>query len=149
MNPTDKKIKIRAAKMEEAQKIRDLENAVWGEDVVNQYDIPIFVRFGYCFVAESAEKIVGAIIALVTKQSDVYVLDLVVDKNYRRLGIAEKLKRRLMRAVPGKDILSLVRDYNSASLALNAKIGIISKKAMMHPFGLNEGKSFLVRIKAR
>ncbi len=149
MKTTYKKITIRAATLKDAQKVRDLENAVWGVDVVNEYDIPVFVRFGYCFVAEVDGKIVGAMIGLLTRQSEIYVLDLVIDKVYRRLGIAEKLKRRLMKAGNGKNIVSFVHASNKASLALNAKIGIMTKKKMKNPFGLNDGEEYFIRIKPR
>jgi len=33
-------------KIEEAQEIRKLEERVWGEEVVNKYDIPMFIKFG-------------------------------------------------------------------------------------------------------
>ena len=49
------KIKIVKAKIEDSQEIRNLETEVWGEECTNKYDIPMYIRFGYVYVAK--EKI--------------------------------------------------------------------------------------------
>ena len=46
------RIKIIRATNSDSQEIRRLEREVWKEEVVNKYDIPMFVRFGYVFVAK-------------------------------------------------------------------------------------------------
>ena len=43
---------ISKAKVSEAQFIRKLEEKIWGEEVVNKYDAPMLVRFGYVYVAK-------------------------------------------------------------------------------------------------
>ncbi|MCX6735900.1 MAG: hypothetical protein NTZ13_02355 [Candidatus Parcubacteria bacterium] len=55
-------IKITKAVTFESQEIRELETLVWEEEVTNKYDVPMFVRFGYVFVAKIGDKIVGAMV---------------------------------------------------------------------------------------
>jgi predicted N-acetyltransferase YhbS len=91
------KIIIIEAKVKEAQEIRKLEEKVWGEDVVNKYDIPMFVRFGYVFVAKDKGKIIGAICSYFTKVGELYVCDWVVDKNYQGKKIGTDLYKALIK----------------------------------------------------
>lgn len=134
------KIKIQKAKVEDAQTIRGLETKVWKEEVTNKYDIPMFVRFGYVFIAKDKEKIIGAIIGYKTNKDEVYISDLVVDFNYRRQGIGEKLKERLLKEVKGMDVVSFLDPENTPTIELNKKMGakIISKPR--NPYGL-KGKT--------
>lgn len=43
---------VSKAKVSEAQFIRKLEEKIWGEEVVNKYDAPMLVRFGYVYTAK-------------------------------------------------------------------------------------------------
>jgi ribosomal protein S18 acetylase RimI-like enzyme len=149
----EKAIKITRAKVSDAQAIRKLEEKVWNEEVTNKYDIPMFVRFGYVFIARVATTLVGAIVAYRTNNDEVYVCDLVVDSKYRRLRIGEKLYRKLMTSVRGKNIVSFLDPELGPTLQLHKKLGgkIVAK--IKDPYnlekdkGLESGLRLFVRIK--
>ncbi len=140
-------IKITKAQINNAQAIRKLEHMVWDEEVVNQYDIPMFVRFGYVLIAKSGNKLVGAIISYRTNKDEVYVCDLVVDKKYRGLKIAERLYKKLLMAVKGKNVVSFLDPDNIPTIKLHEKLGakVISKPK--NAYDLNEGTRLFIRIK--
>ncbi|MEN9338630.1 MAG: Acetyltransferase family, partial [Candidatus Parcubacteria bacterium] len=117
------KIKIVRAKISDAQEIRELETKVWKEEVTNNYDIPMFVRFGYVFIAKEREKKIGAIISYKTNKNEVYISDLVVDPKYRRQGIARQLRERLFKEVKGMNVVSFLDPKNIPTIELNKKMG--------------------------
>jgi GNAT superfamily N-acetyltransferase len=147
------KIKISKAEVTDAQSIRKLEEKVWNEEVTNKYDIPMFVRFGYVFVAKSNDKLVGAIISYTTNKNEIYVCDLVVDPKYRRLKIAEKLYQKLLNTVKGKNIVSFLDPELGPTRKLHEKLGgkIVSKTKdpynLKRDKGLETGYRLFVRIK--
>lgn len=145
------KIKITKAKNSDAQAIRKLEQAVWKEEVVNKYDIPMFVRFGYVYIARHNQDLVGAIISYRTNKDEVYVCDLVVDSKYRGLSIAEKLYRKLLQSVKGKNVVSFLDPDRIPTIKLHEKLGakIVSKVENAYGLdkGLETGVRFFVRIK--
>ena len=118
-----KKLKIAKATVIDAQAIRKLEHMVWKEEVVNKYDIPMFVTFGYVYVALYENKLVGAIISYRTNKDEVYVCDLVVDPKYRTLGIGEKLYRKLISSVRGKNVVSFLDPTLIPTVKLHEKLG--------------------------
>lgn len=146
-------VKIDKAKVSDAQSIRMLEEKVWEEEVVNKYDIPMFVRFGYVFVARAGKMLVGAIIAYRTNKNEVYVCDLVVDPKFRRLKIGEKLYRRLLQATKSMDIVSFLDPALVATRKLHKKLGARVVGRIKNPYdlekdrGLKTGVRLLVRIK--
>lgn len=148
-----KKLIIAKAKVSDAQEIRNLEHAVWREEVVNKYDIPMFVRFGYVYTAHYDSKLVGAIIAYKTNKNEIYVCDLVVDAKYRRLKIGEKLYRRLMRAVKGTNIVSFLDSKLTPTNKLHEKLGGKIVARIKDPYNLTKDKGLkmdtrlFVRIK--
>ncbi len=147
------KVRITKAKVTDAQAIRKLEEKVWGEEVVNKYDIPMFVRFGYVYIAKVGTILVGAIISYKTNKDEIYVCDLVVDARYRRLKIGEKLYQRLLSSVRGTNIVSFLDPQLDPTKRLHEKLGgkIVAK--VKDPYdlkrdkGLETGYRLLVRIK--
>lgn len=146
-------VKIVKAKVSDAQEIRRLETRVWGEEVVNKYDAPMFIRFGWCFAAKDKNKIVGAICSYLTKNNEVYVCDWVVDKRFRERSIGVNLYKKLLKAVPGKHIISFIDPKNIASLEAHKKLGFKIDKIMKNVYGLKHGieggERILVRLKKR
>lgn len=138
-----KKIRISRARVSDAQEIRQLENAVWGEEVVNKYDSPGFVRFGYVYIAKHKNKIIGAIVSYRTNKNEVYVCDLVVDSKYRKLGIGEKLYRKLLQSVKGTSVVSFVNPNLAPTLALHKKLGGKVIKRIEDVYGLDGNNSGL------
>lgn len=130
---------ITKAKEGDAQAIRVLENAVWKEEVVNKYDIPMFVRFGYVFIAKHEGKIVGAIISYCTNRNEVYVCDLVVEPKYRRLNIGEKLYKKLLQSTKGKNIVSFLDPENIPTLEFHKKLGAKVVAKIKNAYDLNRG----------
>lgn len=147
------KPKISKANVTDAQMIRKLEEKVWKEEVTNKYDIPMFVRFGYVYTAKVNSTIVGAIVAYRTNKDEVYVCDLVVDPKYRRLKIGEKLYRRLMSSVKGKNIVSFLDPELGPTQQLHKKLGGKIAAKIKDPYnlekdkGLETGYRLFVRIK--
>jgi ribosomal protein S18 acetylase RimI-like enzyme len=144
-------IKITKAKITDAQLIRRLETEVWQEEVTNKYDAPMFVRFGWCFVAKNNEKVVGAICSYLTNKNEVYVCDWVVDKAYRRQSVGLKLYRELIKNIGDKNVISLVDPKNNPSLAAHLKLGFKTIGQVKNAYGLSRGleggNRILVRLK--
>ncbi len=141
------KIFIKKAKVSDAQNIRLLEQKVWNEEVVNKYDIPMFVRFGYVYVATYQNKLVGAIISYRTNTDEVYVCDLVVDKKYRGQKIAERLYRALLKATKGKNIVSFLDPELIPTMKLHEKLGARVVKKVTDAYDLDSEKSNLEKGK--
>ena len=59
MPSKDGSIRIERAKPSDSKELRRLETRVWKEEVTNKYDLPMFIRFGYAFVAKDGNRIVG------------------------------------------------------------------------------------------
>ncbi len=131
-------IKITKAKISDAQAIRKLEHKVWKEEVVNKYDIPMFVRFGYVFIAKCENNIVGAIVSYKTNKDEVYICDLVVDPKYRNLKIGEKLRIKLFKEVKGMNVVSFLDPKNTPIINLNKKMGAKIVAKIKDVYGLED-----------
>lgn len=145
------KIKIIKAKPEHAQEVRKIEHLVWGEEVTNQYDGPIFVRFGYVFIAQIGTQIIGAIVALKTNNNEVFVSDIVVHPSHQGKGIGEKLYKKLLQNVKGSNVISFLNPDITSTINLHKKLGGKIIKKVNNPYnlkkGLETGVRLLVRIK--
>jgi len=142
-------IKITKAKISDAQAIRKLEHEVWNEEVVNKYDIPMFVRFGYVFTAYHDKKLVGAIIGYQTNNDEVYVVDLVVDIKYRGLKIAEKLYKKLLHRVKGKNVVTFLDPGLVPTGNLHKKLGAKIISRVSNPYDLSNGLEGGIRLLVR
>lgn len=131
------KIKIQKAQISESQTIRKLEEKVWGEEVTNKYDVPMFVRFGYVYVAKDGNKVVGAIVSYRTNKNEVYVCDLVVDPKYRRQKIGDRLYRKLLASVKGMNVVSFLDPNLGPTFELHKKLGGRVIKEIKNPYDLN------------
>ncbi len=142
-------IKITKAKVAEAQEIRKLEKKVWGEEVVNKYDIPMFVRFGYVFVAKDKKKIVGAICSYKTNIDEIYVCDWVVDPKYRNREIGLKLYQKLINSVKNP-IITFLDPHLTPTLRAHEKLGFKIVKRVDNAYGniggLEGGSRLLARL---
>ncbi len=144
-------VAISQAKIEEAQEIRKLETRVWGEEVVNRYDIPMFVRFGYVFVAKEKNKIIGAICSYFTKDGELYVCDWVVDNKYQGRGVGINLYREFINNTKGKTLITFINSKNLRSLETHKKLGFQIAEEVDNPYRikgnhLDKGVEFLVRL---
>ena len=138
-------ITISKAKVSDAQIIRKLEEKIWSQEVVNKYDAPMFVRFGYVYIAKHEKKIIGALIAYQTKDNEVYVCDWITDKKYRSKKIGKKLYERLIEEVGEKPIVSFIDPKNTPSLRAHLKLGFKVIKKIKNPYALNEGYRVFVK----
>jgi len=141
------KIKIGKAKVSDSQTIRKLEEKVWDEEVTNKYDIPMFVRFGYVYVAHDGKKLIGAIVGYRTNRDEIYICDLVVDKKYRGLKIGERLYRKLLKDTKGKNTVSFINLGNAESIGLHKKLGAKIVGKIKNAYNLGEGNRLFVRLK--
>lgn len=152
MKKEAQRVIIRKAEVGDAQTIRKLEEKVWNEEVANKYDSPMFIRFGYVFVAQVGTKIIGAIVSYRTNKNEVYVCDLVVDEKYRRLKIGEKLYKKLLTAVRGMSVVSFLDPDLDPTAKLHEKLGgkVVTKIKdpydLAHDGGLETGVRLFVRI---
>lgn len=135
---------ISKAKVSEAQFIRRLEEKIWGEEVVNKYDAPMLVRFGYVYVAKCWKEIVWALVSYQTRENEVYVCDWVVDKKYRGMGIWKRLYERLFCDVKDKNIVTFIDPDNTPSLNAHIKLGFSVSKKVKNAYALNEGYRIFV-----
>ncbi len=141
-------IRICKPRFSEAQKIRLLEMRVYGHEVTNRYDMPMTVRHGYSYIAKDEHgKLVGAILALPTKDGQILVYDWVVDRRYRRKKIGCALYERLLREVKGKPVIAYIKSKNKASLNGHLKLGFRKYKLVRDPFNLGKGEWILVRLR--
>lgn len=141
-------IRIRKPKPSEAQKIRLLETHVYGHEVTNRYDMPMTVRHGYSYIAKDEHgKLVGAILALPTKDGQILVCDWVVDKRYRRKRIGCGLYERLLKSVKGKQVIAYIKPRNKASLNGHLKLGFKVYKRVRDAYNLGKGEWILVRLR--
>jgi ribosomal protein S18 acetylase RimI-like enzyme len=151
MKKTTLKIKISKAEAMDAQEIRKLEHLVWGEEVTNQYDSPMFIRFGYVFTAKEGKKLVGALVAFATNKNEVFVSDIVVHPSYQGKKIGESLYRKPLQSVKGKNVVSFLDPDLVPTLNLHKKLGgkIVAriKNAYDLKEGLETGVRYMVRIK--
>jgi ribosomal protein S18 acetylase RimI-like enzyme len=149
--PNTKKISIFKAKPEDAKAVRALEALVWEEEVTSKYDTPMFIRFGYVFIAKMGKKIIGAIVAFPTNRGDVFVSDIVVHPEYQGQGIGEKLYRKLLAAVHGTDVVSFLNPRLMPTRNLHKKLGgkVVAriKDAYQLKEGLEVGERLFIRIK--
>jgi len=132
-------VKIMPARVADAQLIRRLEAKVWGEEVVNKYDIPMLIRFGWAYVAKDGANIVGAIYAYATKDQEAFVSDWVVDKKYRGQDIGLKLYKKLISSLKGRQIISFINPKNKTSLEAHEKLGFKKAGLIANPYGLKSG----------
>ncbi|MBI2444694.1 MAG: GNAT family N-acetyltransferase [Candidatus Magasanikbacteria bacterium] len=134
-------ITLARAKPKESQAIRRLEQRVWrASNITSPYDIAFYVRFGYAWIARDAQRLIGAIVALKTRNDEVKIVDWVVEPKYRRRGIGERLYRALERASRGLPIIALVKETNRPSLRAHQKLGFKPVRAIRDPFALGSKK---------
>ena len=131
-------IKIRKAKIEDSQEIRNLETKVWGEECTNKYDIPMYIRFGYVYIAKEKDKIVGAICGYKTKNNKIYVCDWFVDKKYRNKKIGIKLYKRLISTVK-LPIITFLDPKRIPTMNAHKNLGFKVVKKVKNAYGLKKG----------
>lgn len=138
-------IKISRAKPSECQKVRQFEQKVWNETyITSPYDIAFFVSYGYVFLAKEKNKIVGAIIAIKTKDDEIKITDWLVDERCRRIGIGTKLYNVLKKDTQGLPIIAYVESKNTASLSGHEKLGFTRVKKIRDPFYMGDKKSWYI-----
>ena len=134
-------ITISKAVKSDSKNIIELEERVWKEkNVTSIYDIPIFIKYGYTFVAKDENKIIGVIIAIKTKEDNIFVLDWIIDKKYRRREIGKKLYKKLITSIKNSAILSLVDENNIASINAHKKLGFKIIKKLKDPYHLENNE---------
>lgn len=132
------KIRILKAKIDDAQQIRVLETRVWGEECTNKYDIPMYIRFGYVYVAKEGERIIGAICSYKTRDGKIYVCDWFVDKNYRGKNIGIKLYKKLIDSVK-LPIVTFLDPDRIPTLKAHEKLGFRVLKKIKNAYGIDKG----------
>ena len=144
-------VTIRRAELNDAVAILALETAAHGEEVTSRYDVPMFIEFGYAYVAQLEGgvdgRIVGAIVALPTRDGEIKVNDWVVHPKYQGQGIGGKLYRQLIAETKGKGLLAVVLKSNRRSLELHHKLGFSIEKEVADPFQTGEGPGVLLRLR--
>ena len=135
-------VKIRQAKVEDTNKLFNLTKRVWNDRLAgNLFAIAEYIKFGYVFVAvDNKNNIAGAITALRTRDDKAYVSDIVIDKKYRKQGLASKLYKRLISYVGRREIVAFVDHDDTPSYYLHKKLGFYPEKKMKAPYGLGSMK---------
>ncbi len=132
-------ITISKAKLKDCQKIRKLEQKVWEEqNITSPYDTAICVRYGYVFVAKEIDKIIGAIIAIKTRDNEIKIVDWIVDKKYKNKSIGLKLYKKLIQHVSNIPIIAFVNSKNKISINKHKKLGFKMIKKIKDPYVLGE-----------
>ena len=145
--PSPDSVKIMKAKLADEKQILQLERRVWRNaqhlsDVADKYDLGSFIRFGYVFVAKHKAKTVGAIIAIRTNKDDVFVGDWVVDEKYRGKQVGRGLYERLLAAVKGTSIVTLVSSRYQTSIHAHQKLGFKEKRLIKDAYGVGEKENY-------
>lgn len=138
-------IKISKAKPKESQSIRQFEQFVWNEtNITSPYDIVSFVTYGYVFLAKSKDKIVGAIVAIKTKDNEIRIIDWIVDESYRHIGIGTKLYEKLRKEAGNLTMIAYVESDNTASIEGHKKLGFKPTKKITDPFFIGDKKNWVI-----
>jgi L-amino acid N-acyltransferase YncA len=145
-------IHISRASLSDNQKILGLERKVWKEflglsDVADKYDLSSFIRFEYVFVAKEKGKVIGAIVAIKTREGKVFVADWVVDKKYRDHGVGMNLYKRLVRAANHAPIETLVSERYDESVELHKRMGFKIKDVIKDAYGVHEKEKYYLMEK--
>lgn len=89
--------------------------------------LPVLEKRFFSVTEKTEEnKIIAIVLTFLDKQGYLHVVDLFVDKNYRRKGIASGLLYEILNKVKNKDIflwLQVLRD-NESAISLYSKIGL-------------------------
>lgn len=128
-------VRIRAASVKDAPGIRALEKRVWGHEVTNKYDMPIFIRHGWTFVAVHKGVLVGAIVAIATREGNACVLDWVVLPSFRHHRVGVRLYAALCKAARGRAVECLVDSHNAPSIAAHRALGFKAVKRVKDAYG--------------
>ena len=131
-------ITIQRAENSDAAAIHQLETQVYGEEVTNRYDTPMFIRFGYVFVAQDDGKIMGVIQAIKTNRDEIKVNSWFVHPEYQRRGIGRKLYQRLIQETRGHDVVAIVLDDNHLSFQAHRQLGFTVVEQLADPFSLGQ-----------
>lgn len=130
-------VTISRAVLCESQKIQKLEEKVWREKrVTSPYDAAFYVRFGYVFVAKDHGQLVGAIVAIKTREDDIAVIDWVVDARYRQKGVGRRLYERLEKESKPHHIVAYVQVDNTSSVEAHTRMGFKKFKKIQDLFSL-------------
>ena len=140
-------IKILRAALMDNQKILNLERRVWKDflglsDVAGKYDLGSFIRFESVFVAKDKDKVIGAIVAIKTRNNKLFVADWVVDKKYRGKKIGLKLYKRLLKEAKSEAIDSLVSERYTKSVELHKRMGFKIKDIIPDAYGVHEKEKY-------
>lgn len=141
-------IMIEPAISSDVSAILELEMLVHGELVTSIYDLAMFIEFCHVYVARMGNRVVGAIMAVPTKNGEIKVNDWVVHPEFQRQGIGLQLYQMLITNSKGKDLLAMVLQSNARSLHLHQKLGFVMEKEFHDPFQAGEGKGVLLRFKS-
>ncbi len=134
-------ITITKAVKSDSKSIIKLEERVWEEkNITSIYDIPVFIKYGYTFVARDGNKTIGVIMAIKTKEDNIFVMDWIVDKKYRRKKIGERLYKKLITNIKNNAILSLVDENNIVSINAHKKLGFKIIKKLKDPYYLGNNE---------
>jgi ribosomal protein S18 acetylase RimI-like enzyme len=137
-------VNISSAKIKDAQEIRILETSVWNEECTNKYDIPMYIRFGYVYIAKTRDqiknrnKIVGAICAYKTKDDEIYVCDWFVEKKFRGKNIGIRLYKKLIISVKCS-IVTFLDPMRIATVHAHEKLGFKIIKRVKNAYGIYKG----------
>jgi ribosomal-protein-alanine N-acetyltransferase len=141
-------IKIQWAGIRDTNKIFNLTKRVYHDRLsANLFAIGECIKFGYVFVARKGDgKLAGAILAWRTRDDEVYVSDIVIDKEYRKQGLASQLYERILSQARDREIIAFVDHDDTPSLKLHQKLGFYKEKKMKAPYGLKSMKEmYLMR----
>ncbi len=130
--------RVRKATLEDVNAIYTLEKRVWGEEVTTVWDMATFIRHGEVLVAMERDLLVGALLSLISKNGDVYIVDVVVSEKKRRCGIAAGLYHKLFSVCPGRRVVTDVSARLVGAVALHEGLGFKKVKLEHNWYGLRE-----------
>lgn len=128
---------VQEASLKDSENILELEKEIWNEYVTTKWDIATFIRFGQVLVVYENEKLIAALISIITKNDELYIVDLVVNFRYRRQGIATKLYEYLFKMFDKKIIADISMKHHEA-LILHETLGFVQLNSDSNWYGLNE-----------
>ena len=134
-----KNIRIVNAKIEDSKQIRALETKIWGEECTNKYDIPMYIRFGYVYVAKEKNKVIGVICSYKTKDNKLYVCDWFVDEKYRGRNIGMRLYKRLI-SNARLPIVTFLDPARIPTIKAHEKLGFRLLKKVKNAYGIYNNK---------
>lgn len=141
-------IELSEPKLEFVESIINLEKETFGESALNEWTLPVIIKYGKVFVFEDAGEFQGeaALIRHWSNPSVAYLITFAIRKEKRGRGLGRIYLTELMNKVKRDSILRLqltVSPENKSALSLYQGLGFREKAFLKDHYGSGESRILL------